>query len=529
MAIARLFGDKMPVATSFASVALLSTASFVIYLLAIAVYRLYFSPLAKFPGPKLAALTQWVEAYYELWKGEGGQFLWEYRKWHEQYGPIIRINPFELHIQDAEFFETLYSSSRPADKLQCLAHRFNSPDSSFSSVKHHVHRQRRAALNPFFSKRKIAERALRIQALMDRLCARLDRDYRGTGTVLHVNDMWGCFTSDSIVEYAFERKYHFIDEPNLRAPFTDAMIDLCEPVHFVTQFPWAFKMMKMLPDSVVETLSPGMVAVNRFNNEMRRQISDTIASRGSNVEIEKPRDTIFTALLDSSLPPDEVSVERLQHEAISVVGAGIETTMRTLSVATYHVFANPPVQQRLRAELEQAIPNAGVRGSDMPTYDALTQLPYLSAVINEALRLAYGTPQRLPRTTPGMSLQYKQWHIPAGVTVSMETYGVAHDERIFPDSFSFKPERWLGDPEAPDGRRLSRYMVAFGRGTRSCVGMPLAYAELYIGLASLFRRYNMELYGTDRQDIDCSRDRFVPRPKLGSLGVRALVRAERQD
>lgn len=61
-------------------------AAGVVYYVGVAIYRLYFSPLAKFPGPKLAALTQWVEAYYEIWYGEGGQFLWKYREWHEKYG-----------------------------------------------------------------------------------------------------------------------------------------------------------------------------------------------------------------------------------------------------------------------------------------------------------------------------------------------------------------------------------------------------------------------------------------------------------
>jgi len=57
-----------------------------VYFVGLAIYRLYMSPLAKFPGPKLAALTQWVEAYYEILHGEGGQFMWKYREWHEQYG-----------------------------------------------------------------------------------------------------------------------------------------------------------------------------------------------------------------------------------------------------------------------------------------------------------------------------------------------------------------------------------------------------------------------------------------------------------
>lgn len=58
-------------------------------IIATAIYRVWFSPLAGVPGPKLAALTGWVEAYYELLSGSGGQFLFEYRRWHSKYGTEI--------------------------------------------------------------------------------------------------------------------------------------------------------------------------------------------------------------------------------------------------------------------------------------------------------------------------------------------------------------------------------------------------------------------------------------------------------
>lgn len=61
----------------------------VLYWVSLAIYRLYLSPLAKVPGPTLAALTQWTETYYEILHGHGGQFLFQYRKWHEQYGSEI--------------------------------------------------------------------------------------------------------------------------------------------------------------------------------------------------------------------------------------------------------------------------------------------------------------------------------------------------------------------------------------------------------------------------------------------------------
>ncbi|KAL8983026.1 MAG: hypothetical protein Q9205_002616 [Flavoplaca limonia] len=489
----------------------------IMYLLALAIYRLYLSPLAKFPGPKLAALTQWVESYHEL-KSPGGQFIWVYQKWHEQYGPIIRINPTELHIQDSDFYETLYSGARPADKLQRLEHRFNNPTSSFATVKHHTHRNRRAALNPFFSKRKIASHSPAIQQRMIRLCERLAKQYLGTDQVLKLDDMWGCWTSDIIVDYCFERDYHFAEQPRFRAFFTDAMVDLLDPVHFVTQFPWVVKLVNLLPESAVKYMQPGMATVIQFNNEMKEQIVD-IKRGAKNEDTEKTHDTVFSALLESTLPPEELSVTRLQHEAISVTGAGIETTMRTLSLASFHIIDNPPVLHRLRQELRTAIPDP----EDPPSWDELGRLPYLSACIEEALRLAYGTSQRLPRSCPDIAIPYKDWVIPPGAIVSMDNYAVSHDPAVFPDHMTYRPERWLNDPKAPSGKQLSRYMVAFGRGTRSCVGMQLAYAELYIGISTLFRRFDFQLFETDRTAVDLYMDTFVPRPMPGTKGVRVLV------
>lgn len=56
----------------------------VLYILLRSIYRLYFHPLAKFPGPKLAALTHAYEFYYDGIKG--GKFIWEIQRMHQQYG-----------------------------------------------------------------------------------------------------------------------------------------------------------------------------------------------------------------------------------------------------------------------------------------------------------------------------------------------------------------------------------------------------------------------------------------------------------
>ena len=206
-------------------------------------------------------------------------------------------------------------------------------------------------------------------------------------------------------------------------------------------------------------------------------------------------------------------------------------------MALYHLLTSPETLRKLKAELKSIIPPA----SSYTPLAELEQLQYLSAVIKETLRLSYGVPSRLYRVSPDKTLIFaerssgKQWVIPPGTAVAMSTYLIHHDESIFPESYKFLPERWL-DPTKP---RLDQYLVSFTKGTRQCLGMNLAYAELYIGLSAIFSRFGsggkggvrdardegvLELYETGLSDVEMARDYFLPFAAKGSQGVRIKVK-----
>lgn len=207
--------------------------------------------------------------------------------------------------------------------------------------------------------------------------------------------------------------------------------------------------LNLLPDWWVRATNPLFAQLLAQQLEYVSQVRSILSHDNETRSESHP--TVFHSLRDDDdLPLSEKSLPRLVMEAQSLVGAGTLTSTHMLSMTTYHVLNNPPILGRLMVELEDAVPNA-----TMPcSLQNLEQLPYLSAVINEGLRISYGSIHRLQRIRPDNALIYKGWTIPPGTPVGMSSLHMHNDPTMFPEPRRFDPSRWMGSEKELRQRHL---------------------------------------------------------------------------
>jgi cytochrome P450 len=174
--------------------------------------------------------------------------------------------------------------------------------------------------------------------------------------------------------------------------------------------------------------------------------------------------------------------KQVRDEAMTVFGAGHETTAVTLTWTWYLLSQNPQVEARLHDELRQVLNGRAATLADLPN------LPYTEMIIKEAMRLyppAWGTTREpLEDTTLG------GYPIKKGSTIFINIYGMHRDARYFPDPDRFDPERWTAERE----KDAPRYAyIPFGAGPRVCIGNALAMMEAKLVLATLAQSYRLTL------------------------------------
>ncbi|KAI1819103.1 cytochrome P450 [Xylaria intraflava] len=491
-----------------------------LYPVGLAIYRLYFHPLAKFPGRRLASISKWYEAYFDLFVHPGGQYWYEIEEMHKVYGPVVRVNPDELHIDDPTWIDNLYASSSQGirDRYPPAALMGGAPESVFGSVSHITHRARRTSLNPLFSKKAVSDSASVVYTHTIALMKRVHDQIKEQGYAeMRMNYL--CLATDTVTDYCFGQPTNLLKDVDKSVGWFNTMkaIETSTPV--AKQFPWLIPFVLNLPSYIVDKLGPHLGRIMALRVDLLKQAEQAVKDyadpiNGHEKESQGAHNLFRTVLSSKVLDPSDKRATRMAQEAFTVIAAGSETSGRILSTATFFIIAHQDrVLPRLLEELKSVMPERSSR----PSIHELESLPWLSAIVKESLRITALITSRIPVVSPVESLRYKDWVIPAGTPVSMSPRTILLDPEVYPEPKEFLPERWL----QKDLDLLNRNYVPFSRGTFNCIGMNLGNAELYVALAMMFRWNKFALHETFlERDIEIIRDCFVGEVSPETKGVR---------
>ena len=188
---------------------------------------------------------------------------------------------------------------------------------------------------------------------------------------------------------------------------------------------------------------------------------------------------------------DILDRETLMRIISSTISAGFDTTAFTMNAMLYYLMQNPSAMSALLQELQDA--NSKGELSTPPKYAETSKLPYLDAVMREAMRCYPFLTLPLERCVPAEGASVCGIWLPGGTSVGCHPTIVHGDRDCFgQDADCFKPERWLVS-DATKRTAMDRAFLGFGSGKRICLGRHLAELEIKKAIPALLLGFKVSL------------------------------------
>ncbi|KAB5558036.1 isotrichodermin C-15 hydroxylase [Coniochaeta sp. 2T2.1] len=412
------------------------------YLVARTIYRLYFHPAAGFPGPKLAAASYLPYCYYWL----RDQYPWYEEKLMHEYGDVVRIGPNEVAFLTPQAAQDIHGAAnrgmeifRKTDLMD-----FGTGDLGFTWENDPAKREAVGKkMVPAFSSKATREKEPLVEAYMDLFIQRL-KEMGGRPGGLLMNDWLIWLSTDLAADLAYGRELNQVRD-------------------------W---MMFTVPAVLKANADEVRARIDRRGKTKHPDFMDYM------IPTEGP-----------PVPTGKKDLRHIEQVALQMFIAGFDPIQIQLYAAVFFLVKHGEAYARLTKEIRDAFESYG----DI-TAEAVSKLAYLNAFIHESQRAYVITVARMPRVSPGATVDGV--YVPKGVIVHLSSFTAARHPRYWrePLSFtaarhprywreplSFKPERWLPtDHPLYDTRYANDNLKAFfpfGLGPRQCIGREIAWSQ----------------------------------------------------
>ncbi|KAL3419452.1 cytochrome P450 [Phlyctema vagabunda] len=428
--------------------------------------------LQDIPGPFINRLTNLPLKIQTL----KGRRIYYVNSLHEKYGNTVRISPTEVAFTDLLSTREIHRIGSGYLKSRWYADFTGESDESlispglFAVIDPAAHAARRRLFARAFSYSSLVDWEPLLQYRTKLAISRIKEDtQRGEGKA-DMLKWWTFFATDMIAELAFGESFHTLENREKSAYsrdlekiflFSGLQVELSPLTSVLKHLP--IPSIQHWLKAKQRLVSYGTVAINKH-----RALSDRGEIHG----------TLFSKAATEDKSGIKLADADIEREASNLIVAGSDTTAITL---TYLIWALlRPCHRHLKKRLQDEINSLP---EDFTSIQA-KELPFLSAVIQESLRLFGAAPGSLPRVVPQDGRTLNGYPLPGGTVVSTAAYTLHRNANIFRDPLKFDPERWF----APSQDMKDAFMP-FGGGSRICIGLHLAYMELSLATAMFFRTF----------------------------------------
>ncbi|UPX16324.1 uncharacterized protein EKO05_0006732 [Ascochyta rabiei] len=446
------------------------------YLFSVAIYRIYFHPLSKYPGPLLLKLTSVVWTYHFV---KGDIIKWN-DQLHTKYGETVRLGPDRLSFINPRAWKDIYGHKhgkyRPNVKnLDRFVGKMTSnvhPMATEPTTAGHAAQKKQ--FNHAFSDRALTEQESLIGKYIDRLIEVPKNDIAASPDKkieVDVAKLYNFTTFDIMGDLTFGE-----DLGQLKTGVESSWV---KAVYVSFKFLTAMSVMKASPlgGLLYAAMAPKNVVADCTNHiENSNALVDKRLEKGNNGHPD-----IFGFILRQ--PGNPMSRAQMKANAGMFMMSGTETTATTLTAITWLLLNHPDKMEKTIREI-RAVP-----GQSHLTSATVKKLKYMNAVIDEAMRL-------YPAGQTGLGSQREM--APGGnqTQVAMPSWTVFNSPRYWKDPLRFVPERWL--PEEAEFAAYHEYdnhlaWVPFGTGPRACIGQNIALHEMRSILSRFLYEFDLEL------------------------------------
>lgn len=365
------------------------------------VYRLFFHPLCKIPGPRLQAATSLPFRYQHHIQAT---WIRQTVDMHHKYGPVVRVAPDLIAVEGSVAWPEVYHHRSGGRAEFRKIPNFFFPGDHITIIggnTSEVHRRQRRHLAHAFSEAAMYEQEPIIKKYVDLLVERLT-ELAKPGNAVNIVHWFNFATFDIIGDLAFADSFHSLESSNYH-PWVQAIFQNVKAASyrgFLNAYPVLQVLNYFKPASALRE--------EQQNREYAAAKAQARMSMGSDLKGGR-RDFMTYMLRENRDGEQGMSDIEIMANSSVLVGAGSETTATALSGLFFHLSQNPDICQLLKDEIRSTFSDEA-----QITMRSTEPLPYLKACLEETLRCYPPAPQIPTRISPG---DYIHGHyIPAGVS-----------------------------------------------------------------------------------------------------------------